>query len=64
MNQTQDRVGFLGLGIMGEPMALRLVRAGVPLVVWNRSQHSTPVVECCDRGCARRPSRWRLGTRT
>lgn len=31
------RVGFLGLGHMGEPMATRLVRAGVDLTVWNRS---------------------------
>jgi 3-hydroxyisobutyrate dehydrogenase len=30
-------VGFIGLGVMGEPMALNLVRAGTPLVVWNRS---------------------------
>ena len=30
-------VGFLGLGVMGRPMALNLVRAGIPLVVWNRS---------------------------
>lgn len=30
-------VGFLGLGRMGEPMALNLVRAGTPLLVWNRS---------------------------
>lgn len=30
-------VGFLGLGRMGEPMATNLVRAGIPLVVWNRS---------------------------
>ncbi|HST65569.1 MAG TPA: NAD(P)-dependent oxidoreductase [Mycobacteriales bacterium] len=30
-------VGFLGLGLMGEPMARRLVGAGTPLVVWNRS---------------------------
>jgi 3-hydroxyisobutyrate dehydrogenase len=30
-------VGFIGLGTMGEPMARNLVRAGVPLVVWNRS---------------------------
>ena len=37
MDQTQKHVGFVGLGIMGEPMALRLARAGVPLVVWNRS---------------------------
>ena len=31
------KVGFVGLGVMGAPMALNLVRAGTPLVVWNRS---------------------------
>lgn len=31
------RVGFMGLGNMGLPMALNMVRAGIPLVVWNRS---------------------------
>jgi 3-hydroxyisobutyrate dehydrogenase len=30
-------VGFIGLGVMGQPMALRLVRAGTALVVWNRT---------------------------
>ncbi|MFF7193627.1 NAD(P)-dependent oxidoreductase [Streptomyces sp. NPDC008079] len=30
-------IGFLGLGVMGRPMALNLLRAGTPLVVWNRS---------------------------
>jgi 3-hydroxyisobutyrate dehydrogenase len=30
-------VGFIGLGVMGLPMALNLVRAGTPLRVWNRS---------------------------
>ncbi|ODU03368.1 MAG: 2-hydroxy-3-oxopropionate reductase [Pseudonocardia sp. SCN 72-86] len=30
-------VGFIGLGLMGTPMALRLARAGTPLVVWNRT---------------------------
>jgi 3-hydroxyisobutyrate dehydrogenase len=30
-------IGFIGLGVMGEPMALNLVRAGTRLVVWNRS---------------------------
>ena len=30
-------VGFIGLGVMGQPMALNLARAGVPLLVWNRS---------------------------
>jgi 3-hydroxyisobutyrate dehydrogenase-like beta-hydroxyacid dehydrogenase len=30
-------VGFVGTGIMGEPMALHLVKAGYRLKVWNRS---------------------------
>ncbi|MFG3249485.1 NAD(P)-dependent oxidoreductase [Streptomyces sp. NPDC048187] len=30
-------VGFIGLGIMGQPMALRLARAGTPLLVFNRT---------------------------
>jgi 3-hydroxyisobutyrate dehydrogenase len=34
-------VGFVGLGVMGRPMALNLVRGGVPLVVWNRSAPAT-----------------------
>ncbi|MFI5495017.1 NAD(P)-dependent oxidoreductase [Actinoplanes sp. NPDC051859] len=29
-------IGFLGLGVMGAPMASRLARAGTPLVVWSR----------------------------
>ena len=31
------RVGFLGLGTMGAPMAGNLARAGFPLTVWNRT---------------------------
>ncbi len=34
-------VGFLGLGLMGQPMALNLVRAGTPLIVWNRTPERT-----------------------
>ncbi len=32
------RVGFIGLGIMGQPMALNVLRAGYPLTVWNRTR--------------------------
>jgi 3-hydroxyisobutyrate dehydrogenase len=32
------RVGLIGLGIMGKPMAENLLRAGFPLTVYNRSQ--------------------------
>ncbi|MEU3829827.1 NAD(P)-dependent oxidoreductase [Streptomyces sp. SID161] len=31
-------VGFIGLGVMGRPMALRLASAGTPLLVWNRTE--------------------------
>ncbi|MFB0615935.1 NAD(P)-dependent oxidoreductase [Streptomyces sp. AGS-58] len=30
-------IGFIGLGVMGRPMALRLASAGTDLVVWNRT---------------------------
>lgn len=30
-------VGFVGLGVMGQPMALNLQRSGVALTVWNRT---------------------------
>jgi 3-hydroxyisobutyrate dehydrogenase len=37
-------VGFIGLGVMGQPMALNLARAGTTLVVWNRSaERSEPL---------------------
>jgi 3-hydroxyisobutyrate dehydrogenase len=30
-------IGFIGMGHMGEPMARNLLRAGIPLSVWNRT---------------------------
>ena len=32
-----SKVGFIGLGIMGKPMALNLIKAGFELVVYNRT---------------------------
>src|SRR5207249_10539926 len=34
----QGPIGFIGLGIMGRPMAKNLLKAGYGLVVHNRSQ--------------------------
>jgi 3-hydroxyisobutyrate dehydrogenase len=34
-------VGFIGLGLMGQPMAVNLARAGTPLHVWNRTAART-----------------------
>jgi 6-phosphogluconate dehydrogenase len=37
-------IGFIGLGVMGQPMALNLARAGTQLIVWNRSgERSEPL---------------------
>lgn len=38
MTQHEEIIGFIGLGIMGKPMARNLLRAGYPLVVYNRSR--------------------------
>lgn len=35
MNDT--KIGFVGLGSMGRPMATNIAAAGFPLVVWNRT---------------------------
>ena len=45
MTQT---IGFVGLGIMGRPMARNLLKAGYPLVVHSRSQG--PVQELVGAG--------------
>ena len=44
-------VGFIGLGIMGRPMAKNLLKAGYPLVVHSRSQG--PVEELVTAGAKR-----------
>ena len=33
-----ERIGFIGLGIMGKPMARNLLKAGYSVVVHNRSR--------------------------
>ncbi len=42
------RVGFLGLGSMGQAMARRLLDAGHDVVVWNRS--AEPRAELSESG--------------
>lgn len=37
MPKKKPRVGFIGLGIMGKPMARNLLGAGYTLTVWSRS---------------------------
>ncbi|MCT7358391.1 NAD(P)-dependent oxidoreductase [Thalassolituus pacificus] len=37
----QQRIGFIGMGLMGVPMSLRLLAAGYSLSVWNRNASKT-----------------------
>ena len=50
----QDTVGFIGLGVMGKPMAKNLLAKGFPLVIHNRSKAS--VDELAAAGAARASS--------
>ena len=46
-----ERIGFIGLGVMGKPMARNLVRAGLEVVVHSRSPE--PVEELVADGAGR-----------
>ncbi|HRQ48365.1 MAG TPA: 2-hydroxy-3-oxopropionate reductase [Rhodocyclaceae bacterium] len=47
------KVGFIGLGLMGRPMALNLLKAGHDLSVWSRRNESmAPLVQAGASGCA------------
>nr|WP_279617192.1 NAD(P)-dependent oxidoreductase [Streptomyces regalis] len=39
--KSPDTVGFIGLGLQGTPIARRLVNAGHPVTVWNRTPAKT-----------------------
>jgi 2-hydroxy-3-oxopropionate reductase len=45
-----ERIGFIGLGLMGKPMARNLMKAGYPLTVFNRSR--APMEELAAEGAA------------
>ena len=38
MSGEKKRIGFIGLGVMGKPMATNLLKASYPLTVWNRTR--------------------------
>src|SRR5947209_8731077 len=40
MTEAKPAIGFIGLGVMGKPMAKNLIKAGYRLVVHNRSRGS------------------------
>lgn len=49
-------VGFIGLGVMGCPMALNLAYSGTPLVVWNRSADKSALLRDAGAQVAANPT--------
>ena len=47
-DDARRRVGFVGLGIMGLPMARRLAASGIPLTTWNRTPIADSQLDAAD----------------
>ncbi len=41
---NKQKIGFIGMGLMGTPMTLRLLAAGFAVSVWNRNRDKTAAV--------------------
>jgi 3-hydroxyisobutyrate dehydrogenase-like beta-hydroxyacid dehydrogenase len=39
-SEQQNQIGFVGVGVMGRPMARRLIEAGHPLIVYDRDEQA------------------------
>jgi 3-hydroxyisobutyrate dehydrogenase len=42
--KTQQKLGFIGIGLMGKPLTLRLLNAGFRVNVWNRTPEKLQAV--------------------
>ncbi len=53
MTDKKTTLGFIGIGLMGKPMTLRLLDAGFNVNVWNRSPEKLePVVAAGAKACS------------
>ena len=55
----RETVGFIGLGLMGRPMALNLIKAGFTLVVHSRSRGPVDTLAAAGARVAAQPGRRR-----
>ena len=51
-----ERIGFIGLGIMGRGMAANILKAGFPLTVWNRTPERTEALAAAGSAVAATPA--------
>ena len=53
MSDKKNTLGFIGIGLMGRPMSLRLLNAGFSVNVWNRSPDKLrPVTQAGAKACS------------
>ncbi len=51
-----EKIGFIGLGIMGQPMAINLVKAGYSVTAFNRTRTKAETLERAGARIARSPA--------
>ena len=56
MSNDSPKIGFIGLGIMGKPMASNIIRKGYRVTVYNRSKKSIEELEALGATRANSPS--------
>jgi 3-hydroxyisobutyrate dehydrogenase len=56
MAKKRTKVGFVGLGLMGAPMAANVLKAGYPLQIWNRTADKGAALESAGATRAAIPS--------
>ncbi len=56
MPEQRDTLGFIGIGLMGKPMTLRLLAAGFRVNVWNRSPGKLDEVKQAGAGVCDSPA--------
>lgn len=54
-SESFPKIAFLGIGLMGKPMATRLLQAGYPLIVWNRTLDKAEALAAHGARIAARP---------
>ncbi|MBT5263924.1 MAG: NAD(P)-dependent oxidoreductase [Rhodospirillaceae bacterium] len=62
MTENQPKLAYIGLGLMGGPMATRLAAAGFQIAVWNRSEEKTRPAVAAGARLATSPSDAATGT--
>ena len=55
------KIGFIGLGLMGRPMGMNLLKAGHALTVWNRTPSRAEELVARGRGAGENTARGGAG---